>query len=56
MNPLKLRWRVGSKLGRTIYAMLGENPSADDLLLGVMDEEYIAQHVVTIHNEMLEGR
>lgn len=56
MNPLKLRWRVGRKLGRTIYAMLGEQPSEDDLLLGVMDEEYMAQHIVDIHNETLERR
>lgn len=55
-NPLKLRWRVGRKLGRTVYAMLSETPSEDDLLLGVFDEESVAQHIVDIHNESLEGR
>lgn len=53
---LELKWRVGRKLGRTIYAMLGEEPSDDDLLLGVLDEEYLAEHVVEVHNASLERR
>lgn len=55
-NPLELPWRVGRKLGRTIYAIVGETPSEDDLLLGVFDEESVAQHIVDIHNKSLEGR
>lgn len=55
-NPLELLWRVGRKLKRTIYAMLGDQPSEDDLLLGVFDEESVAQHIVDIHNKNLEGR
>jgi hypothetical protein len=54
MNVLKLPWRIGRKLERTIYAMLGKEPSEDDLLIGVMDEKYIAQHVVDVHNASLE--
>lgn len=55
MNDIvKLKWRVGRKLGRTIYAMLGSEPSTDDLLLGVLDEEYLARHVVEVHNASLE--
>lgn len=55
-NPLELLWRVGRKLGRTVYAMLGETPSEDDLLLGVFDEESVAKHIVDIHNANLERR
>lgn len=39
-------WRVGRKLGRTIYAQLGEEPSADDPFLGLMESEDIAVTVV----------
>ena len=43
-------WRVGRKLGRTIYAQVGPEPSDDDELLGLMETESIAASVVEAHN------
>lgn len=50
---VKLRWRVGRKLKRTIYAMIGTQPADHDILLGMMDTEEIAQQVVRDHNAQL---
>lgn len=50
-------WRVGRKIGRTIYAQVhGEEPSDDDVLLGMMDTEWLAKEVVEAHNKVLKGR
>lgn len=43
-------WRVGRKLGRTVYAQEGPEPSDDDPLLGLMETEHIAAYVVELHN------
>jgi hypothetical protein len=49
-------WRVGKKLGRTIYAVLGEGEREDgtegncDVLLGMMETRALAEHVVKTHN------
>lgn len=47
-------WRIGRKVGRTLYAQLGEEPSDDDPLIGVMDYEWLATRVVSVHNFVLE--
>lgn len=47
-------WRIGRKLGRTIYAMVDLEPSDDDVFLGIMDSRAIAARVVTDHNGMLD--
>jgi hypothetical protein len=52
--PNWLRWRVGRKVGRTIYAMVGDNPSDDDHLIGTMDTPRLAEEAVTAHNATLE--
>ncbi len=39
-------WRVGRKVGRTIYAQVGPEPSDDDVLIGVMDTPELALMVV----------
>ncbi|MDQ1446833.1 MAG: hypothetical protein QOI20_3297 [Acidimicrobiaceae bacterium] len=44
------RWRVGRKVGRTIYAQLGGTPSDADVLIGVMDTNQIAERAVRDHN------
>lgn len=49
-----LVWRTGRKVGRTIYAQLGELPSDDDRLIGVMDTPVMASEVVNAHNEALK--
>jgi hypothetical protein len=42
-------WRVGSKVGRTVYAMRGGN-SQDDLLIGMFDTPELARRAVSDHN------
>lgn len=44
------RWRVGRKVGRTIYLQRGLEPSDNDILIGVMDTPDYAEHVVNAHN------
>lgn len=54
-NPEEgVRWRVGRKLKRTIYAQWGPEPSDDDMLIGMLDTSWQAAHVVEIHNFILE--
>ena len=48
-----LRWRTGRKVGRTIYAQIGEFPSDDDVLIGVMDTPVLADDAVRAHNDAL---
>ena len=43
-------WRVGRKLGRTIYVQVGDAPSDDDVLIGVMDSPALAATAVTCVN------
>lgn len=47
-------WRVGRKVGRTIYAQLGEDPSYDDPLIGMMDTKVLAQIAVAAHNTWIQ--
>ena len=44
------RWRVGRSLGRTLYLMVGEEPSKDDMFVGVMDTIGLAGQVVAAIN------
>lgn len=46
-DAAQVPWRVGRKLGRTIYA---EDGTDEGTLLGMVDTVGIAQHVVKIHN------
>jgi len=50
-----LPWRVGRKVGRTIYAVVSDNPSDDDWLIGMMDTWPLAAEVVEAHNARLPG-
>lgn len=54
INALRYPWRVGRKLGRTIYAQLGPEPSADDPLLGTLDSPELAAEAVRCHNHLLK--
>ncbi len=47
----RVRWRVGRKVGRTIYAVINENAPDFDPLIGVMDSVVLAEAVVRAHNE-----
>lgn len=46
----KVPWRVGMKVGRTIYAEVGDGDCLKDVLLGVMDTPELAAHAVVAHN------
>jgi hypothetical protein len=50
---LSLPWRVGRKLGRTIYAQPGRDPGDDDYLVGLVESRELAQEVVAAHNYKL---
>lgn len=49
-------WRVGRHLGRTVYAMLGDEPSDDDPVLGMLDTPELAAEACAGHNALLEAR
>jgi hypothetical protein len=51
-----LPWRWGRKVGRTIYAQLGPEPSDDDTLIGTMDTDVLAAVAVAAHNLVLRNR
>lgn len=50
MLPLTVRWRPGRKVGRTLYAMVGDEPSDDDILIGLVDSSELAAHICRDHN------
>ncbi len=43
-------WRTGRKVGRTIYRQVGDEPSDDDPLIGVMDTPELAAEAVAAVN------
>lgn len=45
-------WRIGRKVGRTIYVQVGDHASDDDHLIGMMDTPELAQVVVNSVNQM----
>lgn len=47
-------WRVGRKVGRTIYVVVDDLPGEGDLLIGMMDTAAQAQSAVVCHNTVLE--
>ncbi len=44
------RYRVGRKLGRTVYRQAGEEPSDEEEFLGIFDDPEFAEHVVALLN------
>jgi hypothetical protein len=55
-EPAGLPWRTGRKVGRTIYAQLGPEPSDEDPLIGVMDTGVLAAAAAAAHNLVLRNR
>lgn len=53
MNETRQLWRTGRKLGRTVYAQRGAEPSDDDQLIGVMDTPELAAEACRAHNQSL---
>lgn len=52
---LAAEWRVGRKLGRTLYAELGPRPDQDHVLIGMLDSELLARAACEAHNAWLAG-
>jgi hypothetical protein len=52
-TPQDSPWRVGQKVGRTIYVMVGGEAGDEDELIGVMDSGAIAAAAVEAHNDTL---
>lgn len=48
-------WRVGRSVKRTIYRQVGEDPSKDDVLLGLMDTPELAALAVAAVNAYTEA-
>lgn len=56
-NSLRVPWRVGRKVHRTIYASpFPDRPSDHDPLIGMMDTPELAEYAVRAHNEEVERR
>lgn len=55
-RALYLPWRQGRKIGRTIYAQMGPEPSDDDPLIGVMDTPDLAAAACEAHNELRQAQ
>lgn len=53
MEAERLPWRAGRKVGRTIYAAHGDEPSDEDELIGMMDTRALAAAAVEAHNASL---
>ncbi len=56
LNPVLLPWRIGRKVGRTIYAVVEDGSRDDDALIGVLDTRELAAEAVEAHNARLERR
>jgi hypothetical protein len=54
--PARAKWRVGRKVGRTVYIQTGEEPSNLDILIGMMDSPELAALAVKAVNEHLDRR
>jgi hypothetical protein len=52
-TPQHSPWRVGRRVGRTIYVMVGGEASDEDELIGVMDSRAVARAAVAGHNATL---
>ena len=48
------RFRIGRKVGRTIYRQVGDRPSDDDELVGMMDDRELAAFAVEAMNQALD--
>lgn len=49
-SSLEMRlWRTGRKVGRTIYACVGDS-TRNDVLIGMMDTPALANCTVDVHN------
>lgn len=57
IKPEQRLWRTDLRLGRSIYALLSndpDEPSEQDPLIGVMESTSLAEDVVNTHNAVLQ--
>lgn len=47
---MALPWRTGRRNHRVLYAVIGEEPSDDDIMIGSVDAPEIAHLIVLHHN------
>lgn len=52
---VEFRWRTGRKVARNVYAIVGGEPSDNDVLIGSFDTGELARAAVEAHNRALEG-
>ncbi len=55
-DPLSLPWRIGSHVGRTVYAQAEDEATKTDVLIGVMDTPELAAEACSGHNERLAAK
>jgi hypothetical protein len=48
-------WRTGRRVGRTLYAQVGPEPSDEDVLIGVLDTPLLAAEAAAAHNTRIPG-
>lgn len=56
-NPEQYYWRTDFDLGRTVYALISNDPDAPsihDPMIGVMESTALAEDVVNTHNGALQ--
>lgn len=52
---MALSWRTGRHNARTLYAIVGDEPTREDVMIGSMDPG-LGQHVVDAHNRWLASQ
>ena len=50
---VRLPWRTGRRVGRTIYAQVSGKANSADVLIGLMDTVELADEAVASHNALL---
>lgn len=53
MDYRQCEWRVGTKVGRTVYAVVGPDRS---VLIGLLDTAFLAADAVYAHNILRQAR
>lgn len=53
-DALTVPWRVGRRVGRTIYAVFSDEEDADGELIGMMDSRQLAAAACEAHNALLD--
>jgi hypothetical protein len=48
------RWRTGRRNGRVLYALIGDEPSDDDIMIAAVDAPEIAHLIVLTHNRWVD--